>query len=217
MVIISGHGEFTYAQSAIQLGVSDFILKPVDVTSLCRTLGKLTRELDSERHQKNEVEEMRVQLQRADEFRLQRQLRRYMMGRTPRQQFLEQMPERLLRARAVVLVLLQIDNFDNLTAAMDEETIFSMTQKLEQSIVNAGENTSMISIEETSGRYLLLFIGTWKEELSFEVRSYIRRLRAGGAWMTEFTTGDVARSTTISTTVRRRMSLCAGAVNMRSS
>ena len=82
-----------------------------------------------------------------------------MMGRTPRQQFLEQMPERLLRARAVVLVLLQIDNFDNLTAAMDEETIFSMTQKLEQSIVNAGENTSMISIEETSGRYLLLFIG----------------------------------------------------------
>ena len=89
VVIISGHGEFTYAQSAIQLGVSDFILKPVDVTSLCRTLGKLTRELDSERHQKNEVEEMRVQLQRADEFRLQRQLRRYMMGRTPRQQFLE--------------------------------------------------------------------------------------------------------------------------------
>lgn len=187
VVIISGHGEFTYAQSAIQLGVSDFILKPVDVTSLCRTLGKLTRELDSERHQKNEVEEMRVQLQRADEFRLQRQLRRYMMGRTPRQQFLEQMPERLLRARAVVLVLLQIDNFDNLTAAMDEETIFSMTQKLEQSIVNAGENTSMISIEETSGRYLLPFIGTWKEELSFEVRSYIRRLRLVEP-DTEFTT-----------------------------
>ena len=80
VVIISGHGEFTYAQSAIQLGVSDFILKPVDVTSLCRTLGKLTREQDSERHQKNEVEEMRVQLQRADEFRLQRQLRRLYDG-----------------------------------------------------------------------------------------------------------------------------------------
>lgn len=98
---------------------------------------------------------------------------------------------------------------------MDEETIFSMTQKLEQSIVNAGENTSMISIEETSGRYLLLFIGTWKEELSFEVRSYIRRLRLVEP-DTEFTTAT-SRSTTISTTVRRRMSLCAGAVNMRSS
>lgn len=55
VVIITGHGEFTYAQSAIQLGVSDFVLKPIDVTSLCRTLGKLTQELDSEKHQQNEV------------------------------------------------------------------------------------------------------------------------------------------------------------------
>lgn len=187
VVIITGHGEFTYAQSAIQLGVSDFILKPVDITGLCRTLGKLKRELDSRQHQQNEVEEMRMQLQRADEFRLQRQLRRYMMGRTPRQQFLEQMPERLLRDRAVILVLLQIDNFDNLTAAMDEETIFGMTQKLEHSIAKAGEHTSMISVEETSGRYLLLFTGAWKEELSFEVRSYIRRLRLVEPDM-EFTT-----------------------------
>ena len=81
VVIITGHGEFTYAQSAIQLGVSDFVLKPIDVTSLCRTLGKLTQELDSEKHQQNEVKEMRIQLQQAGEFRLQRQLRRYMMGR----------------------------------------------------------------------------------------------------------------------------------------
>ena len=77
----------------------------------------------------------------------------------------------------MILVLLQIDNFDNLTAAMDEETIFSMTQRLEQSIAKVGENTSMISVEESSGRYLLLFTGAWKEELSFGVRSYIRRLR----------------------------------------
>lgn len=187
VVIISGHGEFSYAQAAIQLGVSDFILKPIDVTGLCRTLGKLTRELDSERHQQNEVEQMRVRLQRADEVRLQRQMRRYMMGRTPRQQFLEQMPEQILRARAVILVLLQIDNFDNLTAAMDEEAIFIMTQKLEQSIARAGENVSLLTIEETNGRYLLLFTDNWKEELSFEVRSYIRRLRLVEPDM-EFTT-----------------------------
>ncbi len=177
VVIITGRGEFSYAQSAIQFGVSDFILKPIDITGLCRTLRKLKQELDSERHQQSEVEEMRLQLQQADEVRFQRYLRRYMMGRTPSQQFLDQVPEQLLRAQAVILVLLQIDNFDNLTAAMDEETIFSMTQKLEHSIAKAGENSGMISVEETSGRYLLLFTGPWKEDLSFEVRSYIRRLR----------------------------------------
>ncbi len=177
VVIITGHGEFTYAQSAIQLGVSDFILKPIDVTNLCRTLRRLKETLDHDRHQQNEVEEMRMQLQRVDEFRLQRQLRRFMTGRTPRQQFLEQIPERLCRARAVILVLLQMDNFDSLTAGMDEETIFSMTQKLEMSIAKAGEAISMITVEESSGRYLILFTGAWKEELRFEVRSYIRRLR----------------------------------------
>jgi len=187
VVIITGHGEFSYAQSAIQFGVSDFILKPIDVTGLCRTLRKLEQELDSERHQQSEVEEMRLQLQQADEVRFQRYLRRYMMGRTPRQQFLDQAPSQLLGTRAVILVLLQIDNFDNLTASMDGETIFSMTQKLEQSLIKAKMNVSMMSIEETSGRYLLLFTGTWKEELSFEVRSYIRRLRLVEPDM-EFTT-----------------------------
>lgn len=187
VVIITGYGEFTYAQSAIQLGVSDFVLKPINITNLCRTLGKLTRELDSERHQQNEVEEMRVQLRQADEFRLQRQLRRYMMGRISRPQFLKQIPEKFLRARAMRLVLLQIDNFDKLTAAMNEETIFGMTQRLEQSIAKAGENTSMLSVEESNGRYLLLFTGISEEGISFEVRSYIHRLRLIASDM-EFTT-----------------------------
>lgn len=177
VVILTGHGEFSYAQAAIQLGVSDFLLKPIDVPGLCRILGKLARELDGERNQRDEVEAMRMKLQKADEFRLQRQLRRYMMGRTPRQQFLEQIPERLFRAKAMVLVLLQIDNFDNLTASMDGESIFSMTQKLEQAIEKASENLGMTFVEESSGRYLLLFTGAWKENLVFEVRSYIRRLR----------------------------------------
>ena len=39
VVIITGHGEFSYAQSAIHLGVSEFILKPIDVASLCVSCG----------------------------------------------------------------------------------------------------------------------------------------------------------------------------------
>lgn len=66
VVIITGHGEFAYAKAAIQLGVADFILKPIDITALCRTLNHIKKELDSSSHKKNEVEKMRIQLQRAD-------------------------------------------------------------------------------------------------------------------------------------------------------
>lgn len=187
VVIITGHGEFSYAKTAIQLGVSDFVLKPIDITALCRTLSRLKKDLDSSCHQKNEVEKMRIQLQRADAYRLQRQIRRYIAGRTPKQQFLEQLPDHLQKNQAMILTLLQVDHFDNLTAAMDEETIFAMTQKMEQSMQKAGEGTSMICVEESSGRYLLLFTGAWGEELCFEVRSYIRRLRLVEPDM-EFTT-----------------------------
>lgn len=99
VVIITGHGEFSYAKTAIQLGVSDFVLKPIDITALCRTLSRLKKDLDSSCHQKNEVEKMRIQLQRADAYRLQRQIRRYIAGRTPKQQFLEQLPDHLQKTR----------------------------------------------------------------------------------------------------------------------
>lgn len=177
VIIITGHGEFTYAQSAIQLGVSDFILKPIDIQNLCRVLSRVKKELDSVLDQKNEVEDMRMRLLKADEYRLQRNLCRYMRGNIPVQQFREQIPDSLKRSKAMILVLLQVDNFDHLTAGMGEETVFSMMQKLEGSLEKAGETTNLTLLEESSGRYLLLFTGVNKEELEFEVRSYIRRLR----------------------------------------
>ena len=39
-IIISGYSEFEYARSAIRLGVTDYLLKPVDMDSLGETLTK---------------------------------------------------------------------------------------------------------------------------------------------------------------------------------
>lgn len=38
IVILTGYGEFEYAQTAIRFGVSDFLLKPIDISDLCRIL-----------------------------------------------------------------------------------------------------------------------------------------------------------------------------------
>ena len=45
-VILSGYSDFAYTRSAIRLGVSDYILKPVDEDELAATLRRILAELD---------------------------------------------------------------------------------------------------------------------------------------------------------------------------
>ena len=51
IVILSGHDEFEYAQAAIKLGVSEYLLKPVGVQDMQAVLGRVAGQLDRERRQ----------------------------------------------------------------------------------------------------------------------------------------------------------------------
>lgn len=48
IVIISGYGEFEYAQGAIQAGVDDYLLKPVSITKMTDILKAVEKKLDAE-------------------------------------------------------------------------------------------------------------------------------------------------------------------------
>jgi two-component system response regulator YesN len=52
VIIVSGHDEFGYAQQAIQLGVFDYVLKPVDAEGFRRVIGRAIAELESRREAK---------------------------------------------------------------------------------------------------------------------------------------------------------------------
>ena len=54
MIIFSGYNEFEYAKLAVKLGVSDYILKPVDPQEFENTLNKVIREID-DLHLENEI------------------------------------------------------------------------------------------------------------------------------------------------------------------
>ena len=49
ILIISGYGEFEYAQGAIQAGVDDYILKPVSISKMTAVLDAIRSKLDDER------------------------------------------------------------------------------------------------------------------------------------------------------------------------
>ena len=48
IVVISGYGEFEYAQGAIQAGVDDYVLKPVSISKMTAILQAMEKKLDAE-------------------------------------------------------------------------------------------------------------------------------------------------------------------------
>ena len=45
-VIISGYDDFSYARNAIRLGVSDYLLKPVNMVELAGTIGNICKKIE---------------------------------------------------------------------------------------------------------------------------------------------------------------------------
>lgn len=58
-VIISGYGEFSYAQKAMQYGVEEYILKPVDPAEFGVSMNKLIKSLDEKRVEET-TKELRI-------------------------------------------------------------------------------------------------------------------------------------------------------------
>ena len=48
IIILSGHDEFKYAQEAIQIGVTEYLLKPIVPQDLVAALRKVARQIDEE-------------------------------------------------------------------------------------------------------------------------------------------------------------------------
>ena len=179
LLILTGHGEFDYARTALQLGVSDYLLKPVELPPLCGVLTRLRQELDAERSRQDAIDQLQQRVQEERILQQQRWLGRFLAGRASAGELAENLPPRWRDAPFCAGVLVQLDDFDRLTGDMDEETIFAFTQELE-TILIAQSNEDMRIVENDNGRYFVLFISDLEEELRFHIRSYVRRLRAAG-------------------------------------
>ena len=63
IIILSGHDEFNYAQEAVKLGVTEYLLKPISARDLHQTLTAVARQLDDERHAQENVQQLKAQIE----------------------------------------------------------------------------------------------------------------------------------------------------------
>jgi two-component system response regulator YesN len=58
IIILSGHDEFQYAQSAVKLGVTEYLLKPVSAQDLSNVLKSLSSTLDREKQERENLKRL---------------------------------------------------------------------------------------------------------------------------------------------------------------
>lgn len=65
IIILSGHDEFRYAQEALQIGVTEYLLKPLSAQDLLVTLRRVARQLDEARRQHDHLRALEQALAQA--------------------------------------------------------------------------------------------------------------------------------------------------------
>lgn len=63
IVILSGYGDFAFAQSAVKIGVSDYLLKPIKKDDFQQMLDAMHAKLEEKKSQKQQADDMALLLQ----------------------------------------------------------------------------------------------------------------------------------------------------------
>lgn len=88
-VVFSGFDDFEYAKQAIQMNVSEYILKPINAAELSAVLKKLKSQLDAERTERRNAELLRQRYEESLPILREQFFSRLLEGRVPRERMLE--------------------------------------------------------------------------------------------------------------------------------
>ena len=67
IIILSGHDEFNYAREAISIGVDEYILKPVSVQEMLKTMDKVAKRIDEEREELLSIADIKSRIRSAQD------------------------------------------------------------------------------------------------------------------------------------------------------
>jgi two-component system response regulator YesN len=166
IVILSGHDEFEYAQKAINLGVTDYLLKPVTVQKLHQVLQKLAAQLDQERKEQENLKKLQDQLDENQAGLRERLLLKLVVGAISSTDAIEKGQELGLDliARNYLVVILKIELGDR--SELFDYTEYQQVQEIVAGLVK--NNPDIFCLNKDWGEIVLLMKGSTLEYLEEE-------------------------------------------------
>jgi two-component system response regulator YesN len=166
IIILSGHDEFEYAQKAISLGITDYLLKPITVQKLQTTLQKLSIQLDQERKEQDNLKKLQEQIEENRAMLRERLLFKLVVGAVASAEAVE-MGQRLgldLVARHYLVVILKLELGDR-TEQYDHDE-YQQVQRVLTEV--AEKNPDIFVLKRDWGDLILLMKGSTPEYLEEE-------------------------------------------------
>jgi len=179
IIILSGHDEFDYAQKAISLGVTDYLLKPVTVQKLQTVLQKLSAQLDQERKEQAELKKLHEQMEDSRAMLRERLLFKLIVGAVTPAEAVEQGQTLALDliARYYLVVILKLELSDR-TEQYDHDEY----QQVQHVLTDlAGKNPDIFVLKRDWGDITLIMKGNTREYLEEERDSLLDEIRRSAA------------------------------------
>lgn len=179
IIILSGHDEFEYAQEAIRLGVTDYLLKPVTVQKLQTALQKLAGQLNQEKKEQANLKKLQAQVEENQATLRERLLYKLVIGAVTSAEAIEQgqLLELDLIARYYLIVILKIELRDR-----SEPFDYAGYQQVQLMVSTLTEkNPDILLLKKDWGDLILILKGNTPEFLEEERDLLLNEVRQAGA------------------------------------
>jgi len=175
IIILSGHNEFQYAQEAVKLGVTEYLLKPFGVQELHQVLNKVAALLDYDRAEREKLERLKNQIEDNLALRQEKFLSKLVMGGMASSEVIRE--SRLVGLDLIAKwYLVLVVNFE--LNSQTEQFDYSEYQQVEQTISRlAGANPDIFLAKTGVEELVLIIKGDTSEHLAQEGRFLTELIR----------------------------------------
>ena len=157
IIILSGHDEFHYAQEAIKLGVTEYLLKPLGVQDLHNVLSKVALQLDQEQEERENLQRLKSQIEDDLNLRQEKFFLKLVMGGMSSPEAIQE-SQRLkldLIAKRYLVVAIKFE-----LCGSGEQFDYNEYQRVEQIISNlAGNNPDVYLSKQGVDESILIIKG----------------------------------------------------------